>query len=101
VLQVVHLQVETVSKRLAALQEALQLPQDAAGRLVLREPQLLLLKVDLLQQLVGEVVEMVGGPDAARKLVLQDPKVGFGGGVVMLAVCAAAYLAVHSKSFNL
>jgi hypothetical protein len=29
--QVVHLQVETVSKRLAAIQEALQLPEDAAS----------------------------------------------------------------------
>jgi hypothetical protein len=81
VLQVVNLQVETISKRLAALQEALQLPEEAAGRLVLRVPQLLLLKAQLLQQLVGEVVQLTGGLDAACKLVLEDPKVGFGNGV--------------------
>jgi hypothetical protein len=87
VLQVVNLQVETISKRLAALQEALHLPQEAAGRLVLRVPQLLLLKADLLQHLVAEVVQMTGGLDAACKLVLQDPKVSPGAGVFFLRVC--------------
>ncbi|KAF6266451.1 hypothetical protein COO60DRAFT_1633044 [Scenedesmus sp. NREL 46B-D3] len=71
---VVNLQVETCSKRLAALQAALHLPEEVAGRLVLRLPQLLLLKADLLQHLVGELVQLVGGIDAARKLVLEDPK---------------------------
>jgi hypothetical protein len=92
VLQVVNLQVETIRKRLAALQDALQLPEDAAGRLALREPQLLLLKAELLQQLVGEIVQLTGGVDAARKLVLEDPKVGFGGGAFGAPECARAAL---------
>ncbi|WIA35601.1 hypothetical protein OEZ86_004022 [Tetradesmus obliquus] len=72
---IAHLQVETCSKRLAALQAALQLPQEAAGQLVLRAPQLLLLKAEQLQQLVGELVQLLGGVEAARKLVLQAPEV--------------------------
>jgi hypothetical protein len=74
--QVAHLQVETCSKRLAALQAALQLPQqEDAGRLVLRAPQLLLLKAEALQQLVGELVQLLGGVEGARKLVLRAPEV--------------------------
>jgi hypothetical protein len=52
---------------------------------VLRELQLLLLKVDVLQQLQREVAGVAGGPDAARKLVLQDPKVGPGAVCCLLA----------------
>jgi hypothetical protein len=73
--QVAQLKIETCSKRLAALQEALQLQQEAAGRLVLRQPQLLVMRTELLQQLVGQLVQLLGGVEAARKLVLQDPKV--------------------------
>lgn len=76
-MQVGNLQVDTALQRIHSLEAALQLQQGQAKQMVLRLPQLLVYQPAVLQELMQLLVRLLGDNiEAARDIVLQDPKVG-------------------------
>lgn len=75
-LQVGNLQIHTVLQRADALDSCLQLQAGQGRNLAIRTPQLMTLPPAQLQQLVLDLSRLLGNKlEAARQLVLQEPKV--------------------------
>eukprot|EP00775_Hariotina_reticulata_P008617 gene8617-8798_t len=73
---VLSLAADSWTARLQGLEGLLQLDTGQVSQLVLREPQLLLRRPEALERMMKELVQLLDGDgEAARKLVLEEPKV--------------------------